>query len=40
MRKSTVGIALLLLAVIAWFGFQGNPPRAADAAKPAVQKLE
>ncbi len=40
MGKSAFAIALFLLAVIAWFGFQGNPPRAADAAKPAAQKLE
>ncbi len=40
MRKSTLTVALVLLAVAVWFGLQGNPPRAADAPKPAVQKLE
>jgi hypothetical protein len=38
MRKSTFTAALVLLAVIAWFGLQGSPPQAADN-KP-VQKLE
>jgi hypothetical protein len=40
MRKSAFSAALVLLAVIAWFGLQGSPPRAADSAKPAVQKFE
>ena len=40
MRKVTFAVALVLLAVIAWFGLQGSPPRAADAAKPAMQKFE
>ena len=40
MRKSTFGLALSLLVTIAWLGLQGNQPRAADAAKPAVQKWE
>ena len=39
MRKSTVAVALVFLAVVVWFGLQGSPPRAAEA-KPAVQKLE
>ena len=37
MRKASLGIALVLLTVIAWFVSQGNPPRAADSTKPAVQ---
>ena len=38
--NSTFTAALFLLAVVVSFGLQGNPPRAADAAKPATQKLE
>jgi hypothetical protein len=40
MRKSTFTFALILLAVVAWFGLQGSPPRAADAVKPVVQKFD
>jgi hypothetical protein len=40
MRKSTFTVALVLLAVLVWFGLQGGQPRAADAAKPAAQKFE
>lgn len=40
MRRSTFALALSLLTAIAWFGMQGNQPRAAEDAKPAVQKWE
>ena len=40
MRKSTFAVALILLAVIAWFGLQGRPPNAAVAANPATQNFE
>jgi hypothetical protein len=39
MRNSTFTVALVLLAVIAWFGLQGNSPRAA-VAPAGVQKFE
>ena len=39
MRKSTFAVALVFLAVVVWFGLQGNSPRAADA-KPTIRKLE
>jgi hypothetical protein len=39
MRNSTFAVAMILLAVVAWFGLQGSPPRAAD--PPAdVHKFE
>ncbi len=40
MRRSTFALALSLLAAMAWFGMQGSQPRAAEDAKPAVQKWE
>ena len=40
MRKSTFALALSFLVAVAWFGLQGNRPRAAEDAKPAVQKWE
>ena len=40
MRKLTFALALSFLVAIAWFGMQGNRPRAAEDAKPAVQKWE
>ncbi len=40
MRKSTFALALSFLVAIAWFGMRVNQPRAAEDAKPAVQKWE
>ena len=40
MRRSTFAVALVLLAVFAWFGLQGNPPHSAVAANPATQNFE
>jgi hypothetical protein len=40
MRTLAFVLALPLLVAIAWLGLHGNSPRAAEAAKPAVQKLE
>jgi hypothetical protein len=40
MRNSTFAVVLILLAVIAWFGLQGSPPRAAAVANPATQNFE
>jgi hypothetical protein len=39
MRKLTFAAAVLLLAIGAWLGLQGNSPRAADP-KPIIHKLE
>jgi hypothetical protein len=30
MRISTFAIALFFLAIVVWFGLQGNPPHAAE----------
>lgn len=38
MRKPTVVLTLLVLAVIAWLAMQGSSPRAADV--PPTQKWE
>jgi hypothetical protein len=40
MRKTTLILALSVLAGIAWLGPQLNQPRAAENAKPAIQKWE
>ncbi|HEV3415717.1 MAG TPA: hypothetical protein VG056_02855 [Pirellulales bacterium] len=39
MRKSTFAIALVLFAVVLWFGLEGKPPRAAGT-EPTPHRFE